>query len=92
MSASLRRASSLSFSVPTATLILSDDRWSHFSSSEGHPMAATLRGATTRTFPISKLSCISLSMAVRVMLVFPSPQSRRRAHTGWDMMYETAYS
>ena len=55
-------------------------------------MAATLRGATTRTFPISKLSCISLSMAVRVMLVFPSPQSRRRAHTGWDMMYETAYS
>ncbi len=81
-----------SSSVPTATLYRSGFKCSHFSISADHVSRATRSGAIIRTLLTTNKSNIKLWIAVRVVIVLPSPMSRKSAAIGCSSIKRTHIS
>ena len=75
-----------SLAVPMITEASKWRRWSHFLISSGHVVDATLSGAMISTFETFKSFKSKSFRAVNVITVFPSPMSKNKAETGWDLI------
>ena len=78
------------FEVPSTGRTFISFRWSHWAASLLHVASATFFGATTSTLPTFHCSRSS-RIAVSVMTVLPSPQSRNKPILSSWIIRFTAY-